>query len=246
MGGHTVATSIRLRPARTQVGVLARTAAGAGNGSAAEVPTGATSSEDGRPDAAVVAGAFACLTLVGLAVLFFTGSYADPSPPSRPAEGLTIFAVFFVAAMGLERLLEPFALLFGTNTRAALTDAVSDAQNKVDEAHALAVSGQRAAALGTATAAAESALQRAADAKAAHEKAKANRAVGFWALASSAGIAVAAVLKLYLLTTVGVARPGRILDVIATGLIIGAGTKPLHDLVTLISAKKEAATQSQT
>ena len=240
-----MATSIRLRPARTQVGVLARTQITAeGRRSPAEVPTGAISTQVARPDAAVVGSAFAILAVVGLVVLVITRNYADPSPPSAPAEGLTIFAVFFVAAMGLERLLEPFALLVGKNTRAALVDAVSDAQNKVDEAHALAITGE-VRMLVDAKSAAASALQQAADAKAVHEKSQANRTVLFWAVASSTGIAVAAFLRLYLLTTVGVAQPGRELDVIATGLIIGAGTKPLHDLVQLINAKKEAAAQSK-
>ena len=46
-------------------------------------------------------------------------------------------------------------------------------------------------------------------------------------------------LKLYLLTQVGIATPPLELETHATGSIIGAGTKPRHDRVTLIEKKKE-------
>ncbi len=47
-------------------------------------------------------------------------------------------------------------------------------------------------------------------------------------------------LKLYFLTQVGIASPPRTFEILATGLIIGAGTKPLHDLAALIEKKKES------
>jgi hypothetical protein len=34
---------------------------------------------------------------------------------------------------------------------------------------------------------------------------------------------------------VGISNGPRIVEILATGLIIGSGTKPLHDLITLIS-----------
>ena len=42
-------------------------------------------------------------------------------------------------------------------------------------------------------------------------------------------------LHLYFLRTVGIQQNNRFLEILATGLIIGGGTKPLHDLVTMIS-----------
>jgi hypothetical protein len=50
-----------------------------------------------------------------------------------------------------------------------------------------------------------------------------------------------AMLNLYFLTLVGIGPSPRWAEVLATGLIIGSGTKPLHDLVAAISAKKDAA-----
>jgi hypothetical protein len=48
---------------------------------------------------------------------------------------------------------------------------------------------------------------------------------------------VAAAMKLYLLNTVGITAGTPWEEILATGLIIGAGTKPLHDLVQMMSTK---------
>jgi hypothetical protein len=154
--------------------------------------------------------------------------------PGGPVEGLTIFAVFFVAASALERLLEPLASLVGNRPRQEASAQRDAAQKKVDLAGAVAGDLHLRAE-------AETAVQQAAAAQAASEVATANRKVLFWALASILGIAAAASMKLYLLTTTGIAAPSRWMEVLATGLIVGAGTKPLHDLVELISAKKDLA-----
>jgi hypothetical protein len=107
-----------------------------------------------------------------------------------PVEGLTIFAVFFVAAAGIERFLEPVASII----TAVAGTSVSDLTKTL-----------------------------------------------FWGFATCIGIVASASLELYLLRQVGIASPPRELDVLATGLIIGAGTKPLHDLTKLIEKKKETA-----
>ena len=94
----------------------------------------------------------------------------------------------------------------------------------------------------------QTALDDAATLKAVAATSKSNRKIIFWAIASAVGVLASASLKLYLLRTVGIATPNRPLEVLATGLIIGSGTQPLHDLVGLISAKadtsKAAATTS--
>jgi hypothetical protein len=46
-------------------------------------------------------------------------------------------------------------------------------------------------------------------------------------------------LKARLLQTVGVKGSVTWLDVVVTGLVVGAGTKPLHDLISNLSASKE-------
>lgn len=206
------------------------------------VPVTGSSDADGRPDLLKVIVAYGVVALTSVVTLRLTTDFPYSATPVTPVAGVTIFAVFFVAAQGVERLLEPIASLLQNDSRDGLAAAAADAQTKVDRAQALAVRGSADPAFMAASAAAQAALDEAAARKAAHQRSQANRTVAFWAIASSVSIVAAAVLKLYLLTTVGVASPGRVLDVIATGLIIGAGTKPLHDLVGLITAQKESAT----
>lgn len=91
---------------------------------------------------------------------------------------------------------------------------------------------------------AQTALDEAARAKAGSNRITGNRAVIVWAAASAVGIFGASMLKLYLLKQVGIASPPRPMELLATGLIIGAGTKPMHDLVKLIEKRKEAATNA--
>ena len=186
-------------------------------------------------------GAFVAVAATAAVTIFFTRHFAYTANPVMPAAGVTIFAVFFVAAQGVERLLEPIASLVKNDSRENLAAAAADAQAKVDKAQSLSGKCSADPAFMAASEAAQAALNEAAKLKAAHQRSQANRTVAFWAIASSVSIVAATVLRLYLLTTVGVASPGRRLDVIATGLIIGAGTKPLHDLVALITSQKESA-----
>jgi len=47
-------------------------------------------------------------------------------------------------------------------------------------------------------------------------------------------------LHLYFLKALGIACGSRWIEIPATGLIIGIGTKPLLDLITLISTKAQS------
>lgn len=64
-----------------------------------------------------------------------------------------------------------------------------------------------------------------------------------WGLASGLGCLACAVLGVGLLTAVmraGSSTPPPALDVLVSGLVVGAGTKPLHDLISNIQASKDA------
>jgi hypothetical protein len=163
-----------------------------------------------------------------------------------PVAGLTIFAVFFVAAQGIERLLEPLTLLLPPagldreEKAARADDAVAAATRtyvKVTE-HA---NRDNKEAHRSALRAAEISLRQAAQAQAAARVRKSDLSVLIWAVATVVGVLASASLKLYLLRTVGIAQPPRTLEILATGLILGAGTKPLHDLTKLLEARKETA-----
>ncbi|MFH5231447.1 hypothetical protein [Antrihabitans spumae] len=65
------------------------------------------------------------------------------------------------------------------------------------------------------------------------------RTTAFWVLATVIGMLAAATMKLYFLNTVGITAGARWQEILATGLILGAGTQPLHSLTTLITKKAE-------
>jgi len=127
--------------------------------------------------------------------------------------------LFYVAAQAIERLLEPFASL------------IKPTQQKAEERDE-----KVAAAIAEPT---QANAQAAADAQAAVEKRRANRTIAFWACATILGMAVAAGLKLYFLQVVGIEDAPRTIEILATGLVISGGTKPLHDLITRIQPSKE-------
>lgn len=164
-------------------------------------------------------------------------NYASSVSVPQPVEGLTIFAVFFVAALAIERLLEPLA------------NALNIQKRKEDEATAAVAEAKSAATNATAADTADAAKNVAADvqqkAVEATKKIEAAsdwtfyRTTAFWAFATIVAIWASAALHLYFLRAVGIANANHGLEVLATGLIIGAGTKPLHDFITLISTKKD-------
>jgi hypothetical protein len=138
--------------------------------------------------------------------------------------------VFFVAAAAVERLLEPVAGAI-LDKKAAQDDAkktIEDAGNKLVAAMATPDRSNDPAAA--------EALEQAAAKAATVEDVTYVRTVVFWVLATVVAMAASAFLKLYFLRTVGITSGTRTIEVLATGLIIGAGTKPLHDLVGWLSA----------
>ncbi|HEY5987081.1 MAG TPA: hypothetical protein VIV12_12010 [Streptosporangiaceae bacterium] len=85
---------------------------------------------------------------------------------------------------------------------------------------------------------------------------RADKAIAFWALASVLGVLLSATFGLYLLHIVGLRSDGLVrggwtgpiasaagirhmLDLLVTGLAVGGGTKPLHDLITNLQTSKE-------
>lgn len=162
---------------------------------------------------------------------------------AKPVEGLTIFAVFFVAALAIERLLEPLsnALLPKAELAKGAHDAMKDARSKAVEYHRAADHRDDGAVAEADPAEANTAIQTAAAAVEALSVRELQRATAFWAIATCLGMLVAAAMNLYFMNTVGLTVGQRWQEILATGLIVGAGTKPLHDLVNLISSKSAGA-----
>jgi hypothetical protein len=70
---------------------------------------------------------------------------------------------------------------------------------------------------------------------------KADRAFAAQGLATILGVAASCGFGLFFLSTVGM-QASHTVDTIATGLVIGAGTKPLHDLITAIQNQNTPVT----
>ena len=81
----------------------------------------------------------------------------------------------------------------------------------------------------------------AADAQAKADRLREQRTIIFWAIASSCGLGISGGFGFFLLQSVSLTPVNSFLDLAITGLIIGAGTKPLHDLITSMQAKAAAA-----
>ena len=218
------------------------------------VPTVGTSNDDsGTPPSWLACPAIAAV--IGTAFLV-AWLIKDPHYPGsvKPIAGLSVFALFYVTAQALERLLEPISGFIPpttTQSKKALTTAATTATDKVKIAAAAAAvpgstrpSPKRLADQKDLNQKAQNDLDAAAKAQAKLNQQKTQRALVFWMLASGLGIWAAAALKLYFLHTVGIDTSSRTLELLATGLIIGAGTKPLHDLITTVS--KTASSKSAT
>ncbi len=179
----------------------------------------------------VIAGAAIAAVLVAWAItvsLTHDTAINFGSLMPKPVNGTTIFAVFFVAAAGIERFLEPISGLLPDKV-----DLKREAQDAKAKAGREFVHGKDAT---VATTMLQGAAQKEADAK----DWVFGETVGFWALATILSIVVSATLKLYLPYVVGIASGGRAIQILATGLVIGGGTKPLHDLVGYMTAAKES------
>jgi hypothetical protein len=122
------------------------------------------------------------------------------------------YAGLFVLAAGIERLIQPFSDVLGDGP-----------QNPAPAAAPVAVNN--------------SLIFTPIDANS-----KKNTAVVTWGLASGLGCLACALLGVGLLTAIMGAdssTPPPWLDVLVSGLVVGAGTKPLHDLITNIQASKD-------
>jgi|NGEPerStandDraft_6_1074524.scaffolds.fasta_scaffold73477_2 hypothetical protein len=133
----------------------------------------------------------------------------------------------FVLAAAIERLIQPFSDVLGDAPQArdsAAAPTVSDAPQRPDSAAAPILSQT-------------SLLFTKIDVKS-----KRNTAVVTWGLASGLGCLACALLGVGLLTAImgaSSSTPAPALDVLVSGLVVGAGTKPLHDLITNIQASKD-------
>jgi hypothetical protein len=146
--------------------------------------------------------------------------------PIRFTTGYVPYAGVVFMTAGLERFLEPLSqvLLPSDPAKQAAASSKSQAQNMgadpTKDAAAVAVKTTEAA-----------------DKQAKADRLREQRTIIFWAIASICGLGISGGFGFFLLQSVSVTPVNSFLDLAITGLTIGAGTKPLHDLITSVQAK---------
>lgn len=172
-----------------------------------------------------------------------------------PSSNYAAYAGLFIMALAIERILEPFSGLFAPKTKVkkAICRATAARAKRAQTA---------AASSGPDSVGAVPVAQMAAAAAAQTEfhRSQGARAVLMWATASVLAMFACASLGIFLLRSVetpspakgraasasvssrsaassapsSAKDPNRLLDLLVTGLVVGAGTKPLHDLISQI------------
>jgi len=139
------------------------------------------------------------------------------------------FAALFVLTLAVERLLQPISEWLGPST--------SDAALKRDQKAATAKTDPT-----------EANVKEAATGQDRLVRARAETTIITWAVATALAYAGCGALKILLLSAIVDTKlggvPGRALDLLVTGLVVGAGTKPLHDLVANIQKTSSAKTDA--
>jgi hypothetical protein len=145
-------------------------------------------------------------------------------------KSFTVFAPIYAAAQAIERLLEPIA------ARYKPTDEQKDALKAATEQKLTASTPQERSQAAAEEQAASNALR----------KRRSERALIYFAVASCISLVLSGVLGLGILQAMAKDNEhlkeylGAI-DVALTGLVIGAGTKPLHDLITRLEKSKDSS-----
>jgi hypothetical protein len=240
-GGQFVAAAVSQAPTQPAVGYAPVPRGPQPDGAHAAPPTASVAAvAAGTPanlatpgDAAAApsgpASTLAVLTGFALVGLGLLGSYAFKATGHQATafqigNQMSAFGALFVFSAAVERVLEPFSQwLPGHRTKA-------------DYERAIAAMSNRHPAVSLADVAA---------AKAKMERARANRTVVVWGLATGLATLISAWGGFYLLHMLS-ASPDwdlvpRWVDALVTGLVVGSGTKPLHDVLSKVQKSKESA-----
>jgi hypothetical protein len=192
-------------------------------------PAGPTPGGDAAAVRSMPASTMAVLSGFGMAALGLLGAYAfkatgHAAPAFQIGNQMSTFGALLVFAGAVERVLEPVShWLPGRRTKADFEQAVAAMANRHP-----AVS-----------------LAQVAAAKARMDRARANRTVIVWGLATGFATVLSAWGGFYLLHMLSANPnwdmvPGWV-DALITGLVVGSGTKPLHDVINRVQQTKEKA-----
>jgi hypothetical protein len=184
----------------------------------------AAAAGNGKASPLIIAVSFG-LVVIGGVVAFCIWRWGSNPTALRPGGQTSAFGLLIIFAAAVERLLEPFTQWMpGTKQRARL-----------EQVTAAMVNGHPMASLADV-----------ANAKAAVDRAVKNKSVLTWGLATGLATVVSSAGGFYLLRSLGVdGSTSPILpwaDALLTGLIVGSGTKPMHDWLARLQGTKDAAT----
>lgn len=190
---------------------------------------------DSSPSSAHVVWSYVAVGIAAVvAALIYTRT--DPQPLIVDVSGFSVFAPLYIAAQAIERLLEPAAARWNNTTTEKL-------ELKKARAHKARLESK--VATGVSLEDLETADTDVANRELVLAQAKSVRAVPLWAAATVLAMIVSAIIGLDLIEAIAVKRPSsefiRTVDVLLTGVAIGAGTKPLHDLISRIEKAKDNA-----
>ena len=139
------------------------------------------------------------------------------------------FGALFVLALAVERIIEPFSEWLGPST--------TDAAVKRDQEVVAAERNQAAPS-----------TKKAAESQDKLTRARRETAIVTWAVATALAYVACGGLKVLLLSAIVDSKlggaPSRSMDLLVTGLVVGAGTKPLHDLVSNIQKSSSSKTDA--
>jgi hypothetical protein len=164
------------------------------------------------------------------AVMWVAYSHWIKPSPIQIKTGYVPFGGLLALTVGLERLLEPLSQVLMPRDSSAASPKRAAARSKSDAQRVAAdpATSSTDVQLRTRQAAADQAV---ADAR------RTERAIIFWAIASICGLGISGGFGFFLLQSVASSHVNTVLDLAVTGLAIGAGTKPVHDLITSIQSK---------
>ena len=158
-------------------------------------------------------------------------NHANPSD-FEPRSDYTALAAVVLFATALERLLEPLSKYL-----------LSDAAEKQQADTKKQIATNAAADTNLDVTAVTPVANLAAASVAVLAQKKNERAIAYWAIATCFAFTGPALFGIFFLRVVSVAgaAPNRFLDMLLTALIVGAGTKPVHDAISGIEARKASA-----
>jgi len=174
-----------------------------------------------RPNPWLVFGSTAGVIAVAI-VMWLAYRYWLRPAPIRLMRSYVPYAGVIAVTAALERLLEPLSQFLPPRKDSAKDAAVASAT----QARALGADAS------VPTAQVQRQVDDAAQKQAEADKLRTERTIVFWAIASALGLIISGAFGLFLLQSIAISHVNSFLDLLVTGLTIGAGTKPLHDLIT--------------